>query len=92
MFYIHAFLTTGQRCTCARRVYVPDNAFGQSVIEAIVERARGLKIGAWDEEDVFMGPLVSEHAAQAAVDFQTMLSKAGGKPLRRLKKMDREGR
>ena len=86
-----AFLTTGQRCTCARRVYVPDNAFGQSVIEAIVERARGLKIGAWDEEDVFMGPLVSVHAAQAAVDFQTMLSKAGGKPLRRLKKMDRGG-
>ena len=68
-----------------------DNAFGQSVIEAIVERARGLKIGAWDEEDVFMGPLVSVHAAQAAVDFQTMLSKAGGKPLRRLKKMDRGG-
>lgn len=86
-----AFLTTGQRCTCARRVYVPDNAFGQSVIDAIVERARGITIGAWDEEDVFMGPLVSEHAAQAAVDFQTMLSKAGGKPLRRLKKMDRGG-
>ncbi|MCZ4298790.1 succinylglutamate-semialdehyde dehydrogenase [Henriciella marina] len=86
-----AFLTTGQRCTCARRVYVPDNAFGRSVIDAIVERARGLKIGAWDEDDIFMGPLVSEDAAQAAVDFQTMLSKAGGKPLRRLKRMDRGG-
>ena len=86
-----AFLTTGQRCTCARRVYVPDNAFGKSVIDAIVERARGLKIGAWDEDDIFMGPLVSEDAAQAAVDFQTMLSKAGGKPLRRLKRMDRGG-
>ena len=86
-----AFLTTGQRCTCARRVYVPDNAFGKSVIDAIVERTRGLKIGAWDEDDIFMGPLVSEDAAQAAVDFQTMLSKAGGKPLRRLKRMDRGG-
>ncbi|WP_084418450.1 succinylglutamate-semialdehyde dehydrogenase [Henriciella litoralis] len=86
-----AFLTTGQRCSCARRVYVPQGKFGDSVIEAIVERARSLKIGAWDEDDVFMGPLVSEQAAQAAVDFQTMLSKAGGKPLRRLKRMDRGG-
>lgn len=86
-----AFLTSGQRCSCARRVFVPDNKFGEEVIEAIVERARGLKIGAWNEEDIFMGPLVSENAAQAAVDFQTMLSKAGGKPLRRLKRLDRGG-
>ena len=86
-----AYLTTGQRCTCARRIFVPDNAFGSQVIDALVERARGLKIGAWNEEDVFMGPLVSEKAAEAAVDFQIMLSKAGGKPLRRLKRMDRGG-
>ena len=38
-----------------------------------------------------MGPLVSEAAAQAATDFQMMLSKAGGKSLRRLKRMDRGG-
>ena len=86
-----AFLTTGQRCSCARRVIVPDTAFGQSVIEAIVERAKGLSIGAWTEEGVFMGPLVSEEAAERAVAFQTHLSKAGGKPLRRLKRMDRGG-
>ncbi|WP_084399597.1 succinylglutamate-semialdehyde dehydrogenase [Henriciella aquimarina] len=86
-----AYLSTGQRCTCARRVFVPEGKFGDAVVEAIVERARGLRIGAWDEDDIFMGPLVSEDAAQAAVDFQTMLSKAGGKPLRRLKRMDRGG-
>ena len=86
-----AYLTTGQRCTCARRVFVPDNSFGANVVEAIVERAKGLRIGAWNEDDVFMGPLVSEKAADAAIEFQTMLSKAGGKPLRRLKRMDRGG-
>lgn len=86
-----AFLTSGQRCSCARRVIVPEGKFGDDVVEAIVERARGLRIGSWDESDIFMGPLVSENAAQAAVDFQIMLSKAGGKPLRRLKRMDRGG-
>ncbi|WP_300376979.1 succinylglutamate-semialdehyde dehydrogenase [Henriciella sp.] len=86
-----AWLTTGQRCTCARRIFVPDNSFGENVIEALVARAKGLKIGAWDEEDVFMGPLVSQQAAEAAIEFQTMISKAGGKPLRRMKRMDRGG-
>ena len=86
-----AFLTSGQRCSCARRVIVPDNTFGENVVEAIVERARGLTIGAWDEENVFMGPLVSEKAAEAATDFQMMLSKSGGRSLRRLKRMERGG-
>ncbi|MEL7452417.1 MAG: succinylglutamate-semialdehyde dehydrogenase [Pseudomonadota bacterium] len=84
-----AFLTTGQRCSCARRLIVPDGDIGDMLIEAVVERARGLRIGAWNEDDVFMGPLVSEDAAQKAVEFQMGLSKAGGKPLRRLKRLDR---
>ncbi|KCZ51993.1 hypothetical protein HY29_05495 [Hyphomonas beringensis] len=86
-----AFLTTGQRCSCARRVILPEGSFGDAVVEAIVARAKRLKIGAWDEEDIFMGPLVSEQAAVNATEFQAMLSKKGGKSLRRLKRMDRGG-
>jgi len=86
-----AFLTTGQRCSCARRVILPEGKFGDAVVEAIVARAKGLKIGAWNEEDIFMGPLVSEQAAANATEFQAMLSKKGGKSLRRLKRMDRGG-
>jgi succinylglutamic semialdehyde dehydrogenase len=86
-----AFLTTGQRCSCARRIILPEGKFGDDVLEAIIARAKAIKIGAWDEEGVFMGPLVSEAAAQSATDFQMMLSKAGGKSLRRLKRMDRGG-
>lgn len=84
-----AFLTTGQRCSCARRVFVPDTAFGQSVIDAIIARAKGLQIGASTEDNIFMGPLVSEQAAQNALEFQMMLSKKGGKSLRRLKRLER---
>ena len=86
-----AFLTTGQRCSCARRVILPEGKFGDQVVEAIVARAKGLKIGAWDEDGIFMGPLVSEQAAANATEFQAMLSKKGGKSLRRLKRMDRGG-
>ena len=86
-----AFLTTGQRCSCARRVILPDNKWGDQVVEAIVARAKALRIGSHLEDDVFMGPLVSEQAAQNAVDFQMMLSKKGAKSVRRLKRMDRGG-
>lgn len=86
-----AFLTTGQRCSCARRIILPEGPFGDQVVEAVVERAKALRIGAWDEEDVFMGPLVSERAAVNATDFQARLSKLGGRSLRRLKRMDRGG-
>ncbi|MEM8617906.1 MAG: aldehyde dehydrogenase family protein, partial [Pseudomonadota bacterium] len=83
--------TTGQRCSCARRVILPEGKWGDQVVAAIVERAKGLRIGSYNEAGAFMGPLVSEAAAEAAIAFQTRLSKAGGKPLRRLKRMDRAG-
>ncbi|MEM6653689.1 MAG: succinylglutamate-semialdehyde dehydrogenase [Pseudomonadota bacterium] len=86
-----AFLTTGQRCSCARRVIVPQGRWGDRVVDAIVDRAKALKIGAHTDHDAFMGPLVSVHAAQNALDFQMMLSKKGGTSLRRLKRMDRGG-
>ncbi|MEM7663791.1 MAG: succinylglutamate-semialdehyde dehydrogenase [Pseudomonadota bacterium] len=86
-----AFFTTGQRCSCARRLILPEGDFGDAVADAVIDRAKSLRIGAYDEEDIFMGPLVSEQAAENATEFQAMLSKAGGKSLRRLKRMDRGG-
>jgi len=88
---LSAFYTTGQRCSCARRLIVPEGDYGDAVVEAVVARARGLSIGAWNEPDVFMGPLVSEAAAEKAVEFQMNLSKAGGKSIRRLKRLERGG-
>jgi len=86
-----AFLTTGQRCSCARRVILPRGKWGDDVVDSIVARAKALKIGDSTEDEAFMGPLVSDQAAQNAIDFQMMLSKKGGKSLRRLKRMDRGG-
>lgn len=76
-----AFLTTGQRCSCARRIILPGGKFGDAVVEAIAERARALRIGAWNEPDIFMGPLVSERARYQAVSFQDMLLSRGAKPV-----------
>ena len=63
-----AFITTGQRCSCARRLIVRDDAAGQAVIEAVASLSERLVIGAWNGgEEVFMGPLISERAAAQAL-------------------------
>jgi succinylglutamic semialdehyde dehydrogenase len=81
-----AFITTGQRCSCARRLIVPDDAFGQAVIEATAALADRLSIGAWNGQDeVFMGPLISARAANAA---RATASAMGGKTIRSLEAVE----
>lgn len=75
------YLTTGQRCSDARRLILPEGVFGDAVVEALVARARGLRIGAWDAGEVFMGPLVSERAARAALAFQDHLLGLGARAI-----------
>lgn len=62
-----AYITSGQRCSCARRLILPEGAFGNAVIDAVIELAANLPIGAWhDQPQPFMGPLVSVQAANTA--------------------------
>lgn len=86
-----AWLTTGQRCSCARRLILPEGAFGDAVIAALSARAEGLKIGAWDEPGIFMGPLVSDKAAGQAEAFQADLVSRGGRSIVPLRRMPRGG-
>ena len=80
------YLTTGQRCSDARRLILPEGKFGDRVVDALIARAEGLRIGEWDEADVFMGPLVSAAAAGAALEFQDMLKEKGGRVLKPLQR------
>jgi len=64
-----AFITTGQRCSCARRLIVSNDASGNAVIEATAALVERLTIGAWNSaSEPFMGPLISARAARAARD------------------------
>lgn len=63
-----AFITTGQRCSCARRLIVSDDAAGRAVIDAVAALSERLVIGPWNgREEPFMGPLISDRAAALAL-------------------------
>ncbi|MGB6231818.1 MAG: aldehyde dehydrogenase family protein, partial [Litorimonas sp.] len=77
---VSAFISAGQRCSCARRLILPTGAFGDAVLERIQARIADMRIGAPDA-DVFIGSVVSEGAAVAAVEFEADLRERGGRSL-----------
>ena len=80
-----AFLTSGQRCTCARRLIVPDNDVGAGYIETLVALTDRIRVGApFDDPQPFMGPVISS-AAAAGLEraFDQRLEK-GGEAIRNL--------
>ncbi|MCM5703306.1 succinylglutamate-semialdehyde dehydrogenase [Larsenimonas salina] len=77
-----AFLSAGQRCTCARRLFVPEGAWGDALLDALVERTRALKVGHFDDDPApFMGSVISPSAAQALIQAQARLLEQGAKAL-----------
>jgi len=79
-----AYITAGQRCSCARRLIVPEGAAGDAVIEAIDRIAGALTVGRWDAEpEPFIGPLVSAQAARGVLAAQDDLIRRGAKVVRK---------
>jgi len=75
-----AYITAGQRCSCARRLIVPAGEEGDQYVEAIKGLACGLTLGAWDDDPApFMGPLISEAAANQVLNAQSKMMAAGAK-------------
>ena len=75
-----AFLSSGQRCTCARRLFVPRGAGGDALVQALATATGAIRVGAWDDEPPpFMGPLISPAAARGIVAAQERLRGLGGR-------------
>ena len=84
-----AFISAGQRCTCARRLVVQDTPAGQAFIDRLVEVAGKLAVGPSNADpQPFMGPVVSSAVAARLVDAQSMMEQKGGRVLLRMRQPD----
>ena len=73
-----AFISAGQRCTCARRLLVPQGAWGDSLLTRLVEVSQRIEVGAFDQQPApFMGSVISLAAARALMDAQEVLLGSG---------------
>lgn len=87
-----AFITTGQRCTCARRLILPKGAYGDAVLEAVTTLMDRMSVGAWnDPEAATMGPLISADIASYVAKRANELASAGAKTLRACEVQSRGG-
>lgn len=78
-----AYITTGQRCSCTRRLIVPQGKVGDAIIDALAAATDSIKVGAWsDREPAYFGPMISEHAAAKAHDAVARMVTAGAQPIR----------
>jgi len=84
-----AFVSAGQRCTCARRLVVPDTPAGQAFVDRLVQVAGKLAVGPSNADpQPFMGPVVSSAVAARLVEAQAMMEEKGGKVLLRMRQPD----
>jgi len=94
-----AFLTAGQRCTCARRLILPEGAAGDRAIDALTKLTDRLIIGApFDDPQPFLGPVISPKAAEGlerAFDQRLEIGgeglEIGGEAIRNLSVRDEGG-
>ena len=80
---LSAFVSSGQRCTCARRLIVPVGEAGDRFTETLLGVMDKITVGAWDDvSQPFMGPVVSAEAAKAVLTAQQRLIDMGAIALR----------
>lgn len=70
-----AFLSAGQRCTCARRLLLPKGAHGDAILEQLISATEAILVDRFDADpQPFMGPVVSAQAADSLLhSYQTLL-------------------
>lgn len=86
-----AFITTGQRCTCARRLFIQNNQQGNAIIKRLIEVTKQIKVDHYDaEEQPFIGAMISKNAAASMASAQSQLVGLGATVLVELKHLDTE--
>lgn len=81
LIILSAYLTSGQRCTCARRLIVIE-----PLLETLTQMISKITVGAFNTNpEPFMGPLINVDAAQKVKQQYYHLIKLGATPLIPLK-------
>jgi succinylglutamic semialdehyde dehydrogenase len=75
-----AYITSGQRCTCARRLIISKGPEGDDLLHALAGAVKRLAVGSHVlRPEVFMGPVISPEAGRKVLDAQVKLMGLGGR-------------
>lgn len=87
---LSAYLSAGQRCTCARRLLVPEGDAGDALVERLGAAVGALRVAEFNANPPpFMGPVITEAAAEHVLRAQAALAESGGVELVRAEHLKR---
>lgn len=76
------YLSSGQRCTSARRLILTDKARGDNLIAQLIKMMQTIVVGPFTQiPEPFMGPVISEKQAIKVLEAERTLHANGGKYL-----------
>jgi succinylglutamic semialdehyde dehydrogenase len=76
------FITSGQRCTCARRLVVIDSPGNRRLVEKLGQAVKNIRVGnPLNSDEPFMGCLVSHEACESILIAQKAWIDRGGRSL-----------
>jgi len=77
-----AFISSGQRCTCARRLYLPAGDAGDAILARLLEVTANIRVGLYDAaEQPFIGSMISNKVALGMLAVQDQLTELGARVL-----------
>jgi succinylglutamic semialdehyde dehydrogenase len=77
-----AYITAGQRCTCARRLILVEDENTSSYLDRLVEMISKVRFGFWnDEPEPFLGTVISADQGQRVIEAFLAAVDAGGESL-----------
>lgn len=79
---LSSFISAGQRCSCARRLFIPNTSGGDAFLTHFLLAAQHIRVGQFTTQpEPFMGPVIRYEHAERHLKHQAMLINAGGKSL-----------
>jgi succinylglutamic semialdehyde dehydrogenase len=85
-----AFITSGQRCSCARRLILPRGEFGEQLLERLKSAVELITVGKpRGPAQPFMGSVVHRPAAEQLLQVQASWLKAGAQELVRMEAIEK---
>jgi succinylglutamic semialdehyde dehydrogenase len=83
---LSGYFTSGQRCTCARRLILVDNDESKKFVDVLVEMISKVSFGFWnDDPQPFMGTVISAAMGRRMLESQANLIAQGGKSIVEMK-------
>lgn len=86
-----SFLTSGQRCSSARRLILPKTPSREPFLAELIRQIKNIKIGPYTAiPEPFMGPVIHNKAADQLLAAQEELIKQGAAPLLVMKRLEKD--